>query len=166
MAHIEGIKKMQKRLNTIYRCLIQSTRGSFAFSNSSLGASNQPTLQTGIKRMVDRQLEHGKKEEEQKRKEVLDLFKERARVHIIVHGKVQGVFFRDYAKKEAEKLGLTGWVKNTKTETVEITAEGDKLELRKFIVACEQGSPLAKVNKVEYKWEEYTGKFKEFYIHY
>ena len=114
--------------------------------------------------MVDRQLEHGKKEEDVKRQEILELFKERARVHITVHGKVQGVFFRDYAKKIADSLGVTGWVKNI-DDSVEIVAEGDKPKLREFIVACEKGSPLAKVEKVDYEWEEYSGKFDKFYVH-
>jgi len=119
----------------------------------------------GIKRMVDRQLEHGKKEEEVKRQEIAELFKERARVHITVYGKVHGVFFRDYAKKTADGMQITGWVKNT-DDTVEIVAEGDKICLRQFIVMCQQGSPLAKVEKVDYEWEEYTGKFNDFYINY
>jgi acylphosphatase len=119
----------------------------------------------GIKRMVDRQLEHGKKEEELKKQEIAELFKERARVHIFAHGKVQGVFFRDHAKKTADSLGLTGWAKNTKN-AVEIVAEGDKMKLRELIVACQKGSPLSKVDKVEYQWEDYTGKFDSFYINY
>ncbi len=119
----------------------------------------------GIKRMVDRQLEHGKREEEIRKKEIAELFKERARVHIIVHGKVQGVFFRDYAKRQADALGITGWVRNTDS-SVEIIAEGDKMKLREFIVHCESGSPLAKVDKIDYEWEEYAGKFNDFYIKY
>lgn len=119
----------------------------------------------GIKRMVDRQLEHGQKEEELKKKEIEELFKERARVHIFVHGKVHGVFYRDHAKKTADGMGITGWVKNTNS-SVEIVAEGDKMQLRQFIIHCEKGSPLAKVDKVDYDWEEYTGKFNNFYINY
>lgn len=119
----------------------------------------------GIKRMVDRQLEHGKKEQELQKKEIETLFQERARVQITVHGKVQGVFYRDYAKKQADQQGITGWVKNTSNDTVEIVAEGEKMKLREFIVHCQTGSPLAKVTKIDYEWQEYTGKFKEFYIH-
>jgi acylphosphatase len=120
----------------------------------------------GIKRMVDKQLEQGKKEEELKRKEVAELFKERSRVHILVRGKVQGVFFRDYAKKEADKLQLTGWVRNTHDGGVEIVAEGDKTCLRRFIVLCETGNSLSTVTNVDYDWEEYSGKFNDFYIKY
>jgi len=97
--------------------------------------------------------------------EIKQLFKERARAHIIVRGKVQGVFFRHYTKKEADKIGITGWVKNT-DNAVEITAEGDKTKLREFIIRCQKGSPLAKVEKVDYNWEDYTGKFDRFFINY
>lgn len=119
----------------------------------------------GLKRMIDRQFEQGKKEEELKKKEIADLFKERARVHITVSGKVQGVFFRDFAKKQADALGLTGWAKNT-DDSVEIVAEGDKSKLRDFIIECQKGPPLGKVENVEYEWEEYSGKFTSFYINY
>ncbi len=119
----------------------------------------------GIKRMVDSQLAHGKREEEIKKHEIAELFKERSRAHIIVHGKVHGVFYRDYAKQQADQLGITGWVKNI-DDAVEIIAEGDKMKLREFIVLCEKGSPLATVDTLDYDWEDYTGKFEKFYIHY
>lgn len=97
--------------------------------------------------------------------EIQSLFRERARVHILVHGKVHGVFFRDYAKKKADELNLTGWVKNI-DDAVEVIAEGDKTTLRQFILECQKGSPLAKVEKVDYKWEDFTGKFDRFFINY
>jgi len=86
-------------------------------------------------------------------------------VNIIVKGKVHGVFFRDYVKKEADKLSLTGFVKNT-NEKVEVVAEGDKMNLRKLVISCKKGSPLAKVEEVEYDWGDYTGKFDKFFINY
>lgn len=102
----------------------------------------------------------------QEKKTVAELFKQHARVYIKVYGRVQGVFYRDQAKKTADELGITGWVKNSGDGAVEITAEGDKPVLRQFIVHCRKGSPLSKVEKLDYNWEEYTGKFKEFYIRY
>lgn len=120
----------------------------------------------GLKRMIDKQLEQGKKEEELKKKEVEALFTERARVHITVLGKVQGVFFRQFVKQTADSLGLTGWAKNTDGGNVEIVAEGDKSRLRELIVQCKKGSALAQVDKIDYEWEEFTGKFNDFYINY
>ena len=119
----------------------------------------------GLKRMIDRQLEQGKKEEEIKKEEVVSLFSERARVHIVVHGKVQGVFFRDFAKKAADELGLTGWVRNTNNE-VELVGEGDKRRLRELVIRCKKGPAIAKVEKVDYEWGDFTGKFPGFFIKY
>lgn len=120
----------------------------------------------GLKRMIDRQLEQGKKEELLRKKEVEELFSERSRVHLQVHGKVQGVFFRHFVKQTADSLGLTGWIRNTAEGTVEITAEGDKNNLRKLIIECKKGPALAKIDKVDYEWEEFSGKFNNFYIKY
>jgi len=120
----------------------------------------------GIKRMIERQQEEGKKEEHLKKKEVEGLFTERARAHIMVRGKVQGIFFRDFTKKTADSLGLTGWVKNTQAGTVEIMAEGEKAQLRKLIITVKKGPALAKVDKVDYEYTNFTGKFDGFYIKY
>ena len=48
------------------------------------------------------------------------------RIHLIIHGKVQGVFYRDNTQKKASELGLKGYVKNLSDETVEIVAEGSE----------------------------------------
>jgi len=120
----------------------------------------------GLKRMIDRQLEQGKKEEQLKKKEVEELFSERSRVHLQVHGKVQGVFFRHFVKQTADSLELTGWARNTSEGTVEIMAEGDKGKLRELIVKCKKGPAIAQVDNVDYEWGEFTGKFNNFYIKY
>lgn len=86
------------------------------------------------------------------------------RVHIFVSGQVQGVLFRQNTKAKAEKLGLTGWVKNTDDGKVEITAEGDKEKLDELIMWCRKGSLFAKVDKVEVKWKRNLGVFGNFEI--
>jgi len=69
-----------------------------------------------------------------------------ARAHIIVRGRVQGVFFRVSAKKKADALSVTGSITNEKDDTVSIIAEGEKENIEKFITWCKNGgSPLAKV---------------------
>ena len=73
-------------------------------------------------------------------------------VHIIVHGLVQGVFFRASAQARATELGLAGWVRNLSNGTVEIHAEGDKDALRHFIEWCQKGPPFAKVSQCELHW--------------
>lgn len=83
----------------------------------------------------------------------------------IVHGKVQGVFFRDSTVKQAKKLDLTGWVKNMSNGTVSLLAEGKDNQLKLFKDWLKKGSPLSKVEKVELKWIENTeDPFSDFKI--
>jgi acylphosphatase len=70
-------------------------------------------------------------------------------IHLLIKGKVQGVFYRGSAKEQADRLSLTGWVKNTPKGDVEITATGDKTQLDTFIAWCNQGPPNAAVINVE-----------------
>ncbi len=69
-------------------------------------------------------------------------------IHLFVKGKVQGVFYRATAKKIADKLKLTGWIRNTKDDDVEISATGDEEQLKQFINWCKQGPEKAKVEDV------------------
>lgn len=69
--------------------------------------------------------------------------------HIKVYGKVQGVFYRKYARQAAMALQLKGWVRNVTDGSVEIVAEGDSIRLEQFIGWCYQGSPGSAVTKVE-----------------
>ena len=73
-------------------------------------------------------------------------------VHIIVHGQVQGVFYRSSAQARALELGLTGWVRNLLNGTVEVHAEGDQDALDRFIEWCQQGPPSAKVSQFDLAW--------------
>lgn len=84
-------------------------------------------------------------------------------VHLIIKGRVQGVFYRATAKDAAEKTGITGWVKNTDEGNVEITASGTGDQLRQFIAWCRQGPPKAIVTDMAItpKEDEF---FKEFQI--
>jgi len=71
-------------------------------------------------------------------------------IHIIVHGQVQGVWFRAGTKEKAGDLGILGWVKNSPAGTVEIHAEGEKSQLDNFIVWCHKGTPAANVTSVNF----------------
>ncbi len=88
------------------------------------------------------------------------------RVHIIVSGIVQGVFFRATTQSEANRLGLLGWVKNKPDGTVEISSEGEKESIERFIQWCHQGPPGAVVKNVILTREEYKGEFNSFDIIY
>ena len=70
-------------------------------------------------------------------------------IHIIVHGRVQGVWFRAGTKEKADELGLFGWVKNRSGGTVEIHAEGEKIKLEQFISWCHKGTPAADVASLD-----------------
>jgi len=79
------------------------------------------------------------------------------RVRIIIHGRVQGVFFRSTAIKEANRLGLSGYVRNRADGTVEAVAEGQREELEQFVAWCRHGPTLAHVERVDISWEEAHG---------
>ncbi len=69
-------------------------------------------------------------------------------VHLLITGLVQGVFFRAQAKEEADKLGLTGFVKNLDDGGVEIFAEGPEEKLKQLEQWCWRGPPRAKVTNM------------------
>ncbi len=69
--------------------------------------------------------------------------------HIIVSGKVQGVFFRKHTKQSAIENSIKGWVKNLPNESVEIMAQGNKEDLEKFIDYCSKGPLNANVQHVK-----------------
>ena len=67
---------------------------------------------------------------------------------MIVKGKVQGVYFRASAKKTADQLNISGWIRNLPDRNVEILASSSDEELEKFIYWCRQGPPGAEVKEV------------------
>ncbi|MEK9629044.1 MAG: acylphosphatase [Nitrospinota bacterium] len=69
--------------------------------------------------------------------------------HIIVHGRVQGVWFRAGTKERADELGVFGWVRNRPEGTVEIQAEAEKAILENFIEWCRKGTPAANVTSLD-----------------
>ena len=86
------------------------------------------------------------------------------RVNLKIYGRVQGVFFRDSCRREAQKLGLSGFARNEPDGTVQIIAEGEEKNLQELILWCKEGPEHAKVEKVEAEWLEPTGEFNGFAI--
>lgn len=74
---------------------------------------------------------------------------EAVRRRIIVSGRVQGVWFRETCREEAERSGVAGWVRNRPDGTVEIEAEGPADAVAALANWAEQGPPRAKVDGVE-----------------
>jgi acylphosphatase len=86
------------------------------------------------------------------------------RVHIIVSGLVQGVFFRMNTCNKAKELGLTGWVRNLPTGEVEAVAEGPRNSLEEFAKWCGDGPECARVDGIRINWDSPTGSESDFHI--
>ncbi|MEM8524269.1 MAG: acylphosphatase [Bacteroidota bacterium] len=83
--------------------------------------------------------------------------------NIQVFGSVQGVYFRASTKMEAERLGIHGFVQNEENGSVYLEVEGTTEQLQKLIAWCEVGSPMSKVERVEFEKATVIG-FKAFEI--
>jgi acylphosphatase len=88
----------------------------------------------------------------------------KARAHVFVCGRVQGVFFRDHTRRWASSLNLTGWVRNLADGRVEVLAEGDKKSLEDLVAKLRQGPPAADVQRAEVTWGDFRGEFDSFRI--
>ncbi len=88
----------------------------------------------------------------------------KSRVHVIISGRVQGVWFRASTRDKAQQLGLKGWVKNTRDGNVEAVFDGEEKLVKKMIEWCYHGPPLAEVENVEAKKEQSSDDFDDFYI--
>jgi acylphosphatase len=69
-------------------------------------------------------------------------------VHLIIKGKVQGVYYRASAKDVAREVGVTGWVKNLPDGNVEVIVSGSEDRVAKFIEWCRKGPKNAEVTEV------------------
>jgi acylphosphatase len=86
------------------------------------------------------------------------------RVVLVITGRVQGVFYRASARSEAERQGLTGWVRNRDDGAVEAVAEGSEAALQAFIAWCRRGPPAARVDRIEESWAEATGEHRGYSV--
>lgn len=84
--------------------------------------------------------------------------------HIFISGFVQGVGFRQFVRREAGKLGILGWVKNTKDGRVEALFHGQKEKIKEIILLCRKGPILAEVENVEVLWEDSKDTCTDFQI--
>ena len=80
------------------------------------------------------------------------------RRHVVVHGRVQGVFFRASCEQEAGRLGLAGWVTNRPDGTVEAVFEGEPAAVDQMVAWCRGGPPRASVTEVVVTDEEPQGE--------
>jgi acylphosphatase len=87
---------------------------------------------------------------------------DRARVHLVVSGMVQGVAFRASTVDEARRRGLQGWVRNLPDGRVEVEAEGDRRALEALVAFCRRGPPAAQVDHVAESWRPFAGDLGPF----
>ena len=79
------------------------------------------------------------------------------RRRVVVHGLVQGVFFRDTVRRQADTRGVAGVVRNTREGTVEAVFEGEPAAVESLVALCHQGPRGARVDRVEVYEEEPEG---------
>lgn len=91
---------------------------------------------------------------------------ENTRAHLMISGRVQGVFFRAETQQAARMYGVTGWVRNRPDGTVEAVAEGEKADVLSLINWCKNGPPLSRVDEVKVGWQDFQGAFDAFTIKY
>lgn len=84
------------------------------------------------------------------------------RLRAEIYGKVQGVGFRAFTCREAQRLGLTGWVRNRPDGSVEVLVEGEEPALRLLLQRISKGPPAARVREIRTLWEEARGEDREF----
>ncbi len=90
-----------------------------------------------------------------------------ASVQATVHGRVQGVYFRNFTSGQASQLGLTGYARNLPGgKAVEVRAEGERNKLERLVDHLKVGPPRARVEKVVTDWSEYTGSYNSFTVRY
>jgi len=71
------------------------------------------------------------------------------RVRLRITGLVQGVFYRESARREAERLGLSGWIRNDPDGAVTAEAQGHPVHVESFVEWCREGPPFAAVEQVQ-----------------
>jgi acylphosphatase len=90
----------------------------------------------------------------------------KTRAHVLVTGKVQGVFYRTETASKAKQLRLTGWIRNLPDGRVEGIFEGDEANVQKIIEFCRRGPPNAYVVDVNVRQQEWKGEFDDFEVRY
>ena len=83
-------------------------------------------------------------------------------LRLVIHGRVQGVFFRDSMRREAQMLGIAGWVRNRSDGTVEAAVQGEPADVDAIARWAHRGPQLAQVERVEI--EPHEGSYTRFEV--
>lgn len=84
----------------------------------------------------------------------------RKTLHLVIHGRVQGVFFRDSMRHEAQRLGISGWVRNRNDGAVEAAVQGEPADVDMIVRWAHRGPESARVERVEI--EPHDGSYSNF----
>lgn len=88
-----------------------------------------------------------------------------ARLRVLVMGRVQGVNFRYYARRHAQRLVLVGWARNLGDgSSVEVVAEGPRLALAELLQLLQSGSRRARVEQIDVEWSKAQGDLRSFTV--
>jgi len=85
-------------------------------------------------------------------------------VRLVIIGTVQGVFFRNFIKENADKLGIRGFTRNIESGDVEVIAEGNMQDVDSFIELCRKGPKFANIREVKVEEKRFSGDYKEFKV--
>lgn len=85
-------------------------------------------------------------------------------VRMVITGTVQGVFFRQFIKDNADKLGVRGFTRNLETGDVEVIAEGNLHDVDTLIDICKQGPKFASIREVKVEEKKFSGDMKDFRV--
>jgi len=88
------------------------------------------------------------------------------RADIVVSGRVQGVGFREFSRKAAERIGVVGYAMNLHDGRVSVVAEGTRESVDTLIAELRRGPRLGRVENVEIRWGAARGEFGAFGIRY
>ena len=87
-------------------------------------------------------------------------------LYVLISGKVQGVGFRNFTKRNASELGIKGYAKNLANGKVEVVAEGDKLQLNALIKVLKQGPRASRVDNLKVEERDFKDEYKSFGIRF
>jgi acylphosphatase len=83
-------------------------------------------------------------------------------LRLVIHGRVQGVFFRDSMRYEAQRLGIAGWVRNRSDGTVEAAVQGESYAVDAIVRWAHHGPQHARVERVDIA--EDNGSYSSFEV--
>jgi len=83
-------------------------------------------------------------------------------LHLVIHGRVQGVYFRDSMRREAQRLGVAGWVRNRSEGSVEAAVQGESADVDAIVRWAHRGPEYAHVERVEIEPDE--GSYTNFEV--